>query len=130
MTGAIICSAPRRSAMTADEMVARKRVNIAVMADDLGNVSEACRHRGMTGSRSCEYKRRFRTQGPPVGLNDLLSVHQPHPPTTSETVVERILSHSLQHRGWGSCRPAARLMLKGTPVGSPADQCIVTNQGR
>ncbi|MCD6340141.1 MAG: helix-turn-helix domain-containing protein, partial [Verrucomicrobia bacterium] len=43
-----------------------------------GNVSEACRRRGLSRSRFYEYKRRFQTHGI-EGLKDLPPVHKSHP---------------------------------------------------
>jgi hypothetical protein len=49
--------------MTADEKIARHRVSVLELAQTLGNVSEACRQRDMTGTQFYEYQRRFQTYG-------------------------------------------------------------------
>jgi hypothetical protein len=100
--------------MTADEKVARHRMSVLELADALGNVSEACRRRGMTRTRFSEDKRRFQTHGL-AGLKDLPPVHRTHPQTTAPEVVDRILALSLEHPAWGCCRLAALLKLEGTP---------------
>ncbi len=114
--------------MTADEKVARQRLSVLELAEALGNVSEACRHRGMTRTQFYEYKRRFQTHGL-AGLKDLPPVHKTHPQTTPEPVVERILALSLEHPGWGCCRLSALLKLEGTPVSSPTIQGILAKHG-
>jgi hypothetical protein len=40
--------------MTAEEKIARQRLSVLEVAEALGNVSEACRHRGMTPTRFSE----------------------------------------------------------------------------
>ncbi len=40
--------------MTADEKVARHRLSVLELAEALGNVSEACRRRGMTRTQFSE----------------------------------------------------------------------------
>jgi len=49
--------------MTAEEEVARQRLSVLELAQALGNVSEACRQRGMSRTQFYEYKRRFQTHG-------------------------------------------------------------------
>jgi transposase-like protein len=49
--------------MNADEKLARQRLSVLELAKALGNVSEACRRRGMTRTQFYEYKRRCQTQG-------------------------------------------------------------------
>lgn len=45
----------------AEKKVVRQRVNVMQLAKDLGNVSEACRRRGVSHSQFYEYKHRFQT---------------------------------------------------------------------
>jgi transposase InsO family protein len=114
--------------MTADEKVARQRLSVLELADALGNVSEACRHRGMTRTQFYEYKRRFQTHGL-AGLKDLPPVHKTHPQTTAPETVARILALALEHPAWGCCRLSALLKLEGTPVSSPTVQGILIKHG-
>jgi transposase InsO family protein len=114
--------------MTADEKVARQRLSVLELAEALGNVSEACRRRGMTRTQFYEYKRRFQTHGL-GGLKDLPPVHRTHPQTTPQPVVERILALSLEHPAWGCCRLSAMLKLEGTSVSSPTIQAILAKHG-
>ncbi len=114
--------------MTADEKVARHRMSVLELAEALGNVSEACRRRGMTRTQFYEYKRRFQTHGL-AGLKDLPPVHRTHPQTTAPAVVERILALSLEHPSWGCCRLSAMLKLEGTSLSSPTIQNILAKHG-
>ncbi len=114
--------------MTAEEKVARHRLSVLELAEALGNVSEACRRRGMTRTQFYEYKRRFQTHGLD-GLKDLPPVHKTHPQTTPQPVVDRILALSLAHPGWGCCRLSAMLKLEGASVSSPTVQNILAKHG-
>ncbi len=110
--------------MTAEEKLARQRLSVLELAEALGNVSEACRQRGMSRSQFYEYKRRFQTHGL-EGLKDLPPVHKTHPWTTPPEVVERILALALEHPGWGCGRISSMLKLEGTPVSGPTVQNIL-----
>lgn len=56
----------------AEKKVVRGRLSALQLAEALGNVSEACRRRGMSRTQFYEYKRRFQTHGL-EGLRDLPS---------------------------------------------------------
>lgn len=114
--------------MTADEKIARQRLSVLELAEALGNVSEACRHRGMTRTQFYEYKRRFQTHGL-AGLKDLPPIHKTHPQATAPEVVARILALALEHPAWGCGRLSALLKLEGTPVSSPTVQGILIKHG-
>lgn len=49
--------------MLAEVKLAYQRLSILELAEALGNVSEACRQRGMGRKSFCEYKRRFEVAG-------------------------------------------------------------------
>lgn len=112
----------------AEKKVVRQRLNVLELAEALGNVSEACRRRGMSRSQFYEYKRRFQTHGL-EGLRDLPPVHKSHPMTTPPEVVERILTLSAEHPMWGCTRLSQQLKLSGVSVSSPTIQNILTKHG-
>ena len=115
-------------AMNADEKIARHRLSVLQLAEALGNVSAACRQRGMTRTQFYEYKRRFELQGV-EGLKDLPPVHKTHPQTTPEQVVEQVLALSLKHPAWGCVRLADHLRLQGISISSPTVQRILIEHG-
>ncbi len=71
------------------EKVARNRLSFLELAQLLGNVSQACKQRGMTRTQFYEYKRRFQTHGL-EGLKDLPPIHKNHPQTTLPETFEVI----------------------------------------
>lgn len=110
--------------MTAEEKVARQKLSVLELAKALGNVSEACRQRGVSRTQFYEYKRRFQTHGL-EGLKDLPPIHKSHPFTTPPEVEEKILELSLEHPGWGCVRLSDWLKLEGISVSSPTVQRIL-----
>src|SRR5215218_6964728 len=64
--------------MKAEHKLARQGLSVLELAEALGNVSEACRRRGISRTQFYEYKRRFQTHGI-EGLRDLRPVHKSHP---------------------------------------------------
>ena len=91
------------------------------LAEELGNITEACRRRGMDRTRFYEWRRRFQTHGL-EGLKDLPPIHKGHPQMTPEATVERIKALALAHPSWGCSRIEALLKLEGKRVSAPTVQ--------
>jgi hypothetical protein len=107
--------------MNPSKKIARHRLSVLELAQALGNVSTACRQRGMTRTQFYDYKRRFELQGL-EGLKDLPPIHKSHPQTTSPEIVEQIVALSLEHPAWGCVRLCEHLKLQGISVSSPTIQ--------
>jgi transposase InsO family protein len=118
----------KETSMNAAEKIARQRLTVLQLAEALGNITAACRQRGMHRSQFYEFKRRFQTHGL-EGLKDLPPVHKSHPMTTPEEVVERILQVSLEHPSWGCVRLSNFLKHQGITVSSPTIQSILIKNG-
>jgi transposase InsO family protein len=114
--------------MKAEQKLARGRLSVLELAEALGNVSEACRRRGISRTQFYEYKRRFQTHGI-EGLKDLPPVHKNHPMTTPEEVQEKIVALSLSHPAWGCNRVSDQLKLEGISVSAPTVQNILNKEG-
>ena len=112
----------------AEKKVVRQRLSVLELAGALGNVSEACRRRGMNRSQFYEYKRRFQTHGI-EGLKDLPPIHKSHPMTTPPEVVEKVLALSAGHPMWGCVRLSHQLKLQGVSVSSPTIQNLLIKHG-
>jgi transposase InsO family protein len=106
------------------EKLAHKRLSVLQLAEELHNISEACRKSGMDRTSFYEWKRRFQTHGL-AGLKDLPPVHNTHPQTTPDEVIEKILSVCKEHPGWGCTRISDFLKLEGISVSSPTVQNIL-----
>ena len=114
--------------MTAEEKVARHKLSVLELAEVLGNVTEACRQRGVSRTSFYEYKRRFQTHGL-EGLRDLPPILKYHPQTTAPEVAGRILDLSLAHPAWGCNRLSDVMKLEGSYVSAPTIQNILNQNG-
>lgn len=114
--------------MNAVDKLANQRLSVLELAEMLGNVSEACRQRGVSRTQFYEYKRRFQTHGMD-GLKDLPPIHKSHPFTTPPETVDRLLQPSLSHPTWGCNRLSDHLKLEGILVSSPTIQSILIKNG-
>jgi len=110
--------------MNAEDKVALHKLSVLELAQSLGNVSEACRQRGVSRTQFYEYKRRFQTHGI-EGLKDLPPIHKTHPMTTPLETVKRILALSMEHPGWGCVKLSSMLKLEEVSVSSPTIQNIL-----
>ena len=108
----------------AEKKLVDQRLSVLQLAEVLGNVSEACRRRGISRTQFYEYKRRFQTHGI-EGLNDLPPVHKTHPQTTPPETVKKILDLALEHPTWGCGRISNYLKLQGISVSGPTVQKIL-----
>jgi len=113
---------------TAEKKLVNHRLSVLTLAEALGNVSEACRHRGMDRTTFYEYKRRFQTHGL-EGLKDLPPIPLSHPQTTPPEIVDKIIKLSFNHPAWGCGKISSMLKLEGTLISSPTVQNILTQHG-
>lgn len=104
--------------------IAEQRLSVLELAKALGNVSAACKQRGVSRTQFYEYKRRFQTHGI-EGLVDLPPVHHSHPATTPPEVEQRILELSLEHPAWGCNRLSDSLKLEGIQISAITLQKIL-----
>ena len=106
---------------SAEIKLAKQRLSALQLAEALGNVSEACRRRGISRTQFYEYKRRFQTHGL-EGLKDLPPIHKSHPQTTPPEIVEKILELSLANPMWGCIRLSGP--LGRSPLHVLIPQCL------
>jgi len=114
--------------MHIEDKLVRHRLAVLELAEALGNVTEACRQKGISRSRFYEYKRRFQTHGL-EGLKDLPPVHVAHPLTTPQSLVDTIIELSQTHPSWGCYRISKHLSLFGFSVSGPTVQKILNRNG-
>ncbi|MCU0635776.1 MAG: helix-turn-helix domain-containing protein, partial [Gemmatimonadaceae bacterium] len=112
----------------AGEKLARQRLSVLPLAEELGSVASACRRAKMDRTSFYEWKRRFQRYGL-TGLKDLPPVHRTHPLTTPSEVVEQILTLSGEHPTWGCVHLSDQLKLQGVSVSSPTIQKLLIERG-
>jgi len=101
--------------MTAAKKIAQKRLTLLQLAERLRNVSEACRHHGVSRSQFYEYKRAFQERGL-EGLVDRPPIPKSFPNETIPAVKEKIMCISLAHPVWGPARVSDQLRLEAVSV--------------
>ena len=101
--------------MTAKKKIAQKRLTLLQLAEQLRNVSEACRHHGVSRSQFYEYKRAFQERGF-EGLIDQPPIPKSFPNETPPEVKEKLIKLSLQHPAWGAVHISDHLRLEGVSV--------------
>ena len=101
--------------MTAKKKIAQKRLTLLQLAEKLRNVSEACRHHGVSRSQFYEYKRAFQERGFD-GLIDRPPIPKTFPHETLPEVKEKVIVRSLEHPAWGPVHISDHLRLEGVAV--------------
>jgi len=114
--------------MDASEKIARNRLSVLELAEQLGNISEACRRRGMDRTSFYEWKRRFQTHGL-EGLKDLPPIHKSHPQAVKPEVEARIIELALAHPSYGCNKLEKLLSLEGPYVSNVTIQKILIEHG-
>jgi transposase InsO family protein len=104
--------------MTTEEKIARRKLSLLDLANDLGNVSKACKMIGYSRQQFYEIRRNFQTYGAAGLIDRLPGPRNPHPNRVPETVEQAILEHSLAHPCHGPMRVAQELTLQGIQVSS------------
>jgi len=104
--------------------IAKQRLSVLELAEQLGSVSEDCRRRGMDRTSFYEWKRRFQTHGL-EGLKDLPPIHKSHPQTMKLEVEARIVELALAHPSYGCNKIEKLLSLEGPYVSNVTIQKIL-----
>lgn len=104
--------------MTTKEKVARRKLSLLELANDLDNVSRACRIMGYSRQQFYEIRRNYQTFGAEGLIDRLPGARGPHPNRVPAEVEEAILEHGLAHPAHGALRVSHELMLKGVQVSS------------
>lgn len=111
------------------EKLALSRLRILKLAEDLGNISEACRAGNMDRTSFYEWKRRYQLHGVD-GLKDLPPVVKNHPMKTPEPIARAVIELSLANTSWGCKRLGAELALQGLVISHETVQRILNAAGR
>lgn len=101
--------------MTAVKKIAQKRLTLLQLAERIRNVSEACRHHGISRSQFYEYKRAFQEQGF-EGLIDRPPIPKSFPNETPTEFREKVIALSIKHPAWGPMKISDQLRLENVNV--------------
>lgn len=111
-----------------EEMVIQKRLKVLKLAEELGNVTEACRRLGVSRTQFYVYKQRYEDQGLD-GLRDQPPIPHSHPEATPPDIEELVLKLSLKHPAWGCDRLSELLDRKSISLSSQTVQNILNRHG-
>ena len=90
--------------------IARRKLSLLQLAQELGNVSKACRILGYSRQHFYEIRRNFQVHGAEGLLGRLPGAKGPHPNRVAPPVEKAILAHALKHPTHG----AQLLIWKGS----------------
>lgn len=108
--------------------IAHQCLSVLELAEAVGNVSEACRRRGMTRTRLYEDKRRFQAHDV-GGLKNFPPSHKWHPRTTPPEIQEKVVALSLERLSWSCYCFSDALKPQGTNVSGPTIQNTLNKNG-
>lgn len=100
------------------QKAARRKMSMLELAEELGNVSKACKIMGYSRQQFYEIRRNFQTYGSQGLLDQLPGPRNPHPNRVSAEIEKEILSYSLDWPTHGCLKVSQQLALKGTNVSS------------
>jgi transposase InsO family protein len=100
------------------EKLARRKLSLLQLSQELGNVSRACHIMGYSRQQFYEIRRNFQTYGAEGLIDRLPGAKGPHPNRVAAEIEEAILAHALAHPTHGAQRTADELLLGGVQVSS------------
>lgn len=104
--------------MTAKEKVARRKLSLLELAQDLDNVSRACRLMGYSRQQFYEIRRNFQTYGAEGLIDRTPGARGPHPNRVSAEIEAAVLDYALDHPCHGALRVEHALRMRGLQVSS------------
>lgn len=111
------------------EKIARRKLSLLQLAQELGNVSKACKIVGYSRQQFYEIRRNFQTYGAEGLLDRLPGPKGPHPNRVPQEIEEAILAHCLDHPTHGAQRVADELLLQGVQVSSGGVRGVWSRHG-
>jgi len=101
---------------TVAEKAARRKLNLLELANDLGNVSEACRRIGYSREQFYEIRRNYQTFGSQGLLDKIRGPRNPHPSRATEEQEKAVLEYCLGFPTHGPLRVSQQLALRGVNI--------------
>lgn len=98
------------------EKIARRKLSLLQLAQELGNVTKACQVMGYNRQHFYEIRRNYQLYGAEGLLDRTPGAKGPHPNRVSDEVEQAILEHGLAHPTQGAQRVADELLLKEIQV--------------
>ena len=96
----------------------KRKLSLLQLAEELGNVSKACKIMGYHRDSFYEIRRAFQVGGTAALVEEKRGPKNPHPNRVSPEVEEKILAYALEHPTHGSDRVSNELRLMDINVGA------------
>lgn len=103
---------------TVAQKATRRKMSMLELAEDLGNVSKACKIMGYSRQQFYEIRRNYQTYGSQGLIDKLPGPRNPHPNRVSDEIEKAILDYCLRYPTHGCVRVAQQLALKSISVSS------------
>jgi transposase InsO family protein len=104
--------------MTAQSQSTKRKLSLLQLAQELGNVSKACKIMGYHRDTFYEIRRAFQVGGVAALVEEKRGPRNPHPNRVAPEIETRILQFALDFPTAGSARVANELRLEGVNVSS------------
>jgi len=104
--------------MTTKDKIARRKLSLLGLAQELSNVSRACKVMGYSRQQFYEIRRNFQAFGAEGLIDRLPGARGPHPNRVPAEIEEAVLAHALEHPCHGALRVEQELRLRGLQVSS------------
>jgi transposase InsO family protein len=114
--------------MTTQDKLIRNKLGMLRLADELGNVSQACKILGVSRQHFYDVKRQFVQYGS-EGLRDKVRKVPSMPNQTRKDLEEKILIYSLRYPSYGYGRVAMGLRLEGLYVAPSRVRYVFQRRG-
>jgi transposase InsO family protein len=103
--------------MTALSQSIKRKLSLLQLAEELGNVSKACRVMGYHRDTFYEVRRAFQVGGVAALVEEKRGPRLPHPNRVAPEVEQKILDYALTYPTHGAQRVSNELRMAGTEVG-------------
>ena len=103
--------------MTTDQRIARRKLSLLELAQDLGNVSKACKLVGYSRQQFYEIRRNYQTYGAAGLVDRAKGPRNPHPNRVAAEIEEAILDHALAYPTHGPCASPTNWPARATAAG-------------
>lgn len=103
--------------MAALSQSTRRKLSLLQLAEELHNVSRACRIMGYHRDTFYEIRRVFQVGGIAALIEQRRGPRNPHPNRVAPEIEEQVIALSLEHPTWGCQRISDELRLRGVLVG-------------
>ena len=115
--------------MTATEKVTRRKLSLLELAQEMGNVSKACKLMGYSRQQFYEIRRNFQVYGSEGLLDRVSGPKGPHPNRVSPEIETAILDYALNFPTHGCLRVSHEMRLRGVEVSSGGVRGVWSRHG-